>query len=299
MKNNRLQRTVVLSSLVTFLVVVGALMAWRAYAMPTVPQGIAYSGELLSNGTPDNAMHNFTFALFDGGGGNPLCTDGPRNVTVAGGRFDIANLFGANCPLDMILAAKTSLQLQITVDNNILMPLQPFGTVPFAARARVAETAETATTASTLEQTPTALGSAGSVGDIVASLLTPQQFDAQRGPGWVLCDGKALMGTALGRLSGAANLPDLRGQFLRGFNAGRNDGRGDGDGDAHVLGSSQVDQFGAHVHHLIGSAITAQQGGPPAYVPAGGGPQLPDTASAGGNETRPKNVAVNFFCRVN
>lgn len=284
--NRRLLTTLGLSAAISTFV---GLIVWRAMAAPTVPQGIAYSGELLNNGTPESAMHKFSFALFDVAGGNPLCTDGPRNITTAAGRFDVGDLFGANCPLDTILATKTGLQLEITVDNTILTPRQPLGTVPFAARARVAESAES------LAQTPVALGSAGALGDVVASLLTPAQFQVQRGPGWVLCDGSALGTTALGKITGAKNLPDLRGQFLRGFNNGRNDGMGDADGDAHALGAFQADQFASHTHTMGGVVQVPLLPGGGVLTPGG---QVP-TGSVGGNETRPRNVAVNFYCRVN
>ncbi len=149
--------------------------------------------------------------------------------------------------------------------------------------------------ASDLNALSSAVASSNSVGDVVASLLTIQQFQAQRGFGWVLCDGGSLGGTALGGLTGMNALPDVRGQFLRGFNAGRGDGKGDPDGDGHALGTYQADQFAAHSHKV---PYWNGSGGGDAFQPAGGGGGA-SSSTVGGNETRPRNTAVNYFCRVN
>ncbi len=288
----RLLTTLGLSAAISTIV---GLIVLRAFAMPTVPQGIAYSGELLNNGMPTKEDHQFKFTLYDVMmGGNPLCIDGPRTLATSAGRFDVGDLFRANCPLDTILATKTGLYLEIDIDNTTLTPRQPLGTVPFAARARVAESAES------LAQTPAALGSAGALGDIVASLLTPAQFQMERGAGWVLCDGSSVVGTKFGTKYWAGNtLPDLRGQFLRGFNNGRKDSYADPDGDMkHPLGAQQDDQFRQHPH-----TIPAPVGG--GSIPGGIQPVITgfagntSTGFTGGDETRPRNVAVNFYCRVN
>jgi hypothetical protein len=107
-----------------------------------VPTGIAYSGLLRNNGAVDSSPHTFAFDLLDGAG-TPLCaTDTRSNLTLTNGRFDVPDLFKSCAGLDNILATKTGLQIRITVDSMVLSPNQPIGTVPFAARARVAESAE-------------------------------------------------------------------------------------------------------------------------------------------------------------
>jgi hypothetical protein len=125
------------------LVAVGVGLLARAAA--NVPAGLSYSGALENNGAVESGQvaHNFVFDLYDGA--TPLCTDTRTATMVNNGRFDLANLFSSSCTLDSYLGTKTSLQLRITVDGQVLSPNQPLGTVPFAARARIAETAENAT----------------------------------------------------------------------------------------------------------------------------------------------------------
>lgn len=100
----------------------------------------------------------------------------------------------------------------------------------------------------------------------------------------------ALIGTTFGAGDGATtfNLPDLRGEFVRGLD----DGRGVDAGRA--LGSAQGDAFQDHVHNFH----IYQQAGAGAGVArngTGNGPGLLDTygATAGATtETRPRNVAL-------
>lgn len=118
---------------------VGLLVGLYAHAA-NVPVGLAYSGVLKNNGAPETGTHAFIFDLLDGNG-TSVCTDARVNVMVTGGRFDFADLFSSSCQLDAALGSK-QLLIRITVDGQTLSPAQPLGTVPFAARARVAETVE-------------------------------------------------------------------------------------------------------------------------------------------------------------
>ena len=96
--------------------------------------------------------------------------------------------------------------------------------------------------------------------------------------GWVLANGTG--GTA-----------DLRGVFVRGLDKGAGK---DIDGASRALASYQADEFASHAHQ--------------AYAPTSGGPAnlanpghgigniYQNTTSVGGNETRPKNVAL-LYCQ--
>ncbi len=115
--------------------------------------------------------------------------------------------------------------------------------------------------------------------------------------GWIKCNGAAIsrttydrlflaIGTTFGAGDGSTtfNLPDLRGEFVRGFD----DGRGV---DANrVFGSQQADELKSH-KHSVGFAW-GTVGGAFGNSPHTAGSTW--TSSTGGTETRPKNVALNY-----
>jgi len=117
--------------------------------------------------------------------------------------------------------------------------------------------------------------------------------------GWLSCDGGAvsrttyaalfaIVGTTYGSGNGSTtfNLPDLRGEFVRGWDDGRGVDTGRG------FGSSQADEFKSHTHEFsIGGGVED-------------GPNVADntsvnrthsTSSTGGTETRPRNIAL-LYC---
>lgn len=129
-------------------------------------------------------------------------------------------------------------------------------------------------------------------------------------PGWLKCDGSlasrstypalfAAIGTTYGAGDGSTtfNLPDLRGEFVRGWDYG---GRVD---PGRALGSAQAGTVGPHVHTII----RPSDGGALALTPGSGGGAwaygremlssdqmtLVTGANSGiGVETRPRNVAL-------
>lgn len=126
--------------------------------------------------------------------------------------------------------------------------------------------------------------------------------------GWLLCNGAAIsrttfahlfsvIGTTHGAGDGSTtfNLPDLRGEFIRGLDAGR------GVDPGRVLGNLQYDMFKSHNHPPTnsGSYITgygAGLGG--ANVASGANLQIDNSSYVGGTETRPRNVALNHIIKV-
>jgi len=123
--------------------------------------------------------------------------------------------------------------------------------------------------------------------------------------GWLKANGAAVSRTAyadlfaaIGTTFGAGdgfntfNLPDLRGEFVRGWD----DGRGADSGRA--FGSAQSGAIGSHSHDIPAWKATQPDptGGPSAVGSdsGGGGSAQADivTRSTGGTETRPRNVAL-------
>lgn len=128
--------------------------------------------------------------------------------------------------------------------------------------------------------------------------------------GYLECNGAAVSRTTYAALFAAIgddygpgdgtttfNLPDLRGEFIRGWDHGRGvdpdaasrTNRGDGTtGDA--VGTKQADQFEAHTH---GQNYWPNSGGLDVNGTDGTGTPTDsglNTQSTGGNETRPRNV---------
>jgi len=133
--------------------------------------------------------------------------------------------------------------------------------------------------------------------------------------GYLICNGAAVSRTTYAGLfavlsddygngngSTTFNLPDMRGQFVRGLNAGsgvdpdaasRTD-RGDGTtGDA--VGTKQVDAFKSHTHKRgTSQGVSGGAGfGTNTAVPG-----TIDTGDTGGNETRPTNIAMVYCIKT-
>jgi microcystin-dependent protein len=134
--------------------------------------------------------------------------------------------------------------------------------------------------------------------------------------GFLICDGTsqlrasyaalyAVIGNAYGTADGSHfNLPDLRGKFPRGVNAGSGHdpdaaartAQATGGNTGDNVGSIQADAFKAHTH-----TFTAYQSGSGSNLNSLGGAVSPvgeTTASTGGSETRPINVYVNYIIKT-
>lgn len=133
--------------------------------------------------------------------------------------------------------------------------------------------------------------------------------------GWLLADGSSLLrsaypalfnniGTTFGSADGTHfNLPDLRGEFLRGLDNAR------GVDASRALGSFQADQMQSHTHAWSTTAgsnfnqgqtdlqgLQSASSGSASQLIAG------TNANAGGttnnSENRPRNVALNFIIKA-
>lgn len=146
-------------------------------------------------------------------------------------------------------------------------------------------------------------------GFLNAGLAVPagavQAFAGNSAPkGWLPCDGSAISRTQYKKLfafigetygvgDGATtfNLPDLRGEFIRGHDGGRNVDTG------RIFGSNQTDGFKSHDHSAFTAATIAGS------FATNTGTAVTDTARGAGltqlpaegiNETRPRNVALMY-----
>lgn len=173
------------------------------------------------------------------------------------------------------------------------------------------------------------------VGTVVAwaGKIDNDSLTLLRSDGWLLCDGQPVSGSdeeyrilfetigtlygigldAAGHKTGDFNLPDYRGRFLRGVDGGSGADPDvgsrarvrQGTGAPDLPGSVQDDQFKEHAHTVrtdkapIGQGVPAATGGfanGPAYAPQTGYVTI-SMDTAGGKETRPKNVSVNYIIK--
>ena len=99
----------------------------------------------------------------------------------------------------------------------------------------------------------------------------------------------AVVGTTFGAGDGSStfNLPDLRGEFLRGWDNGK------GTDSGRTFGSFQADEFKSHTHQYVRSN---SPGSGQDQAGTGSGDavsqQTVNTTGTGGNETRPRNIAL-------
>lgn len=139
--------------------------------------------------------------------------------------------------------------------------------------------------------------------------------------GWMLCDGRYLSAAAypelyavIGTLYGTRTvgnetqfaIPDYRGLFLRGFDAGSGSDPDagsrtapGGDHVANVVGSIQCDSFQTHTHqyNITQPAGIASQGQAAATTATSTATTAPDKPARVSSETRPRNVAVNYVVK--
>ena len=116
--------------------------------------------------------------------------------------------------------------------------------------------------------------------------------------GWLKCNGAAVsrttyatlfaaIGTTYGSGDGSStfNVPELRGEFVRGWD----DSRGIDSG--RTLGSFQLDEFKSHTHDFEGVAGSSGSGS----SSRNSQPTTLTTQATGGDETRPRNIAL-LYC---
>ena len=116
--------------------------------------------------------------------------------------------------------------------------------------------------------------------------------------GWLKCNGAAVsrttyatlfaaIGTTYGSGNGSStfNVPDLRGEFVRGWD----DSRGVDSGRS--LGSFQADELKSHTHTFAGSTASGGEG----RSDRDGSRTTKTTNATGGSETRPRNIAM-LYC---
>lgn len=140
--------------------------------------------------------------------------------------------------------------------------------------------------------------SSSGIGSTMQAMLDEAQFQTVHGTGWVMMDGRSVVGSDYEAVTGDSTIPDARGQFLRAKNNGRSDGNEDNAGE-RTLGDFQSELVG----EIIGEQANVSQSGTAVVTSAlfhanGLIIQQPYTHNVG-QQNRPNNVAVNTFIKIN
>jgi hypothetical protein len=124
---------------------------------------------------------------------------------------------------------------------------------------------------------------------------------------WIPCDGRSIAGSRLAVQTGMTHAPDLRGKFVRGLNQFYGIGepllnRTQANPQNKLVGEYQEDRIGRHAHTIATNDDGTGGGG--SYKVTGYSKQNGPTVSTGENdndqgETRPKNISVYFYLRIN
>jgi len=123
---------------------------------------------------------------------------------------------------------------------------------------------------------------------------------------YLMCDGStisrttysdlyAVLGDVYGNGDGSTTfeIPDLRGEFLRGLDGGR------GVDASRTLGSAQSDLLKSHTHQVQNVFSGGGTGDEENYVSnVTARRSTIDTLSSGGAETRPRNIAMNYIIKA-
>jgi hypothetical protein len=157
-----------------------------------------------------------------------------------------------------------------------------------------------------------------SLGSVQYSVLPPKNFlDLPENKGkWVLMDGQSIHGSALWNLTQMENVPDGRGVFIRSMNVPKIDEDMSTRGDTELtrtVGSFQGDSLKKHAHNLSAEiGFFGGWGGSNLF--SGGTPGSPmsignqgKTAvtiqefgkNLDGEETRPRNIALYVYIKIN
>lgn len=154
------------------------------------------------------------------------------------------------------------------------------------------------------------------VGTVIYSIIPPKEFIAKN-QAWMLMDGcdTALSRLVYGTPDAALNkfqrsllhampieiLPDARGLFIRAMNLDRDKTKGDADGN-RTAGTEQQDTYKRHSHAYTDHFPTGTRSDNANDRDVGtpnGSSRTPRTSEEGDDETRPRNIALYVYIKVN
>ncbi len=299
-------------STILLMVCMGALCALQLHGQeaPTISvQGTLKdaSGASVADGT-----YSVTFRLFNQEtGGDPVWQE-VATVEVVGGIY--SHYLGSVTPLNAANFAST-LYMGLKVGSYELNPRTRMTYAPYTFSSNTAQK----------------VLCSGAVGDVKYSVLNPTQFAAVNGDCWVPFDGRALASSAqLRQITGWTSLPNAGGVFLRTQEFANSPDRDPGRTSSSPIAAVQAEELKSHGHSAGGNnggqiykypvsildpAYVSASGftlltnmnqvatqlfpPPPVYAPLDPFDFSAGVSNTGGAETRPVNMNVWVYIRIN
>lgn len=287
-------------------IILNSVIVYTSYAQ-TVPR-ISIQGTLMDarGRAVADGVHVVEFKLYEmKEGGTPIWNE---NTTVESKDGIYSHYLGSANPLEEEFFERTLfVALQI---GPYELPRTELSYVPYTFTANEARIAGKVICS-------------GAVGDVKHSVLTPAQFALENGACWVPMRGQNIFGSKLANILSINILPDAGGVFIRAheYNDGVDLDRTPSSpiatlqnesyishGHAHSLATSQN---GAHSHTIpsnnggSGSSLNARhdEGPPGTSVPSASVGSHSHTitgsiSASGGGDTRPKNLNVYIYVRI-
>lgn len=284
------------------------LAATSCFGQSLIPQVMAFQGYVTTDTGAFTGQTAVTLTLYDAfSGGNQVWSQTwPDTVHVQQGYYSVVMDFSYPGHWQGGAAGFTK---QYWLDANVLgQDLNPRIQITASAYSFVADTA-------------LHVHSSVPIGTIIAYGLS---FTPQVDSDWLPCDGRLISnvkypGYAIQAASvygqnstlDSTYLPDLRGLFLRGVNAGRSDSLADQDFSQRIpwhgasgtdlVGTIQKDTLGSHIHGLSQAVpdIKTETANTPGESSFGwNGTVSSIIVPSGGRETRPKNAYVYWIIKV-
>lgn len=288
-------------------------MVFNANAQSTQSRKLSVQGYLKDgNGKAvDNGNYAITFKIYDvATSGTALWTEDNTAVNVYGGIYTVQ--LGAINDISTLAWDKPYF-LGISISGTELSPRTELTYAPYAFAVNKA----------------TYVQCSGAVGDVKYSILNPTQFATVNGDCWVPMKGQSIAGSKLAILSGINTLTDAGGLFLRGqeFPNGTDNDQGrdsnaaiatvqNDDNKSHAH-TGTTSQNGDHTHNVtdsyfVGYADDWKGGGSSGGGHVGENSEKTQTTttngnhshnlninSSGGAESRPKNLNLWTYIRIN
>jgi hypothetical protein len=305
MKRTSLLRTAVPSTksmfLQFFVLIALTCTAFETLQAQAVNPKISIQGTLksASGSSVADGAYDVTFKLYTVQTGGTAVWEEDASVEVIGGIY--SHYLGTITPLDPSDFA-TPLFLGVKVGSYELIPRTELAYSPYAFSVNSAQT----------------VVCSGAVGDVKYSILDPAQFAAVNGSCWVPMDGRALAATDKLKLAAPAltNVPDGSGLFIRAQEFSNGADNDPVRNSSSAIGTLQADEFKSHTHDMNdagnhrhpmgtrgfeGNGLKGADGSnddQDAYTQFAGEHKHTILAT-GGLETRPKNINLWVYIRIN